>query len=349
MSADSTVPGKIGKYVVTGVLGGGSMGVVYVGRDPTINRLVALKTIYVPKGLDGDKVVEFQERFLREAQAAGQLSSPAVVTIYEADDGTWGGPPFIAMEYIEGVTWKEMIKRGERMAPDRLVPQVRELAAALSQAHRAGIVHRDIKPANIITTARGGVKLMDFGVARVPTSDLTQEGQFIGTPAYMAPEQIEGKPVDGRADIFSLGCVLYEMLSGAKPFPGDEVTVVTHRILNEEPPLLEKRIQGIPKHLALIVRTMLAKDPRVRYQNADELLSDLYDYEAGRFPSAVKRRMTATPAPAEGAAQVAKRAERRRPSRKDRRRPSCSFSRCVRLLRSPLRTGLPKCLRVRAC
>ncbi|MEJ2368068.1 MAG: serine/threonine-protein kinase, partial [Acidobacteriota bacterium] len=227
MSADSTVPGKIGKYVVTGVLGGGSMGVVYVGRDPTINRLVALKTIYVPKGLDGDKVVEFQERFLREAQAAGQLSSPAVVTIYEADDGTWGGPPFIAMEYIEGVTWKEMIKRGERMAPDRLVPQVRELAAALSQAHRAGIVHRDIKPANIITTARGGVKLMDFGVARVPTSDLTQEGQFIGTPAYMAPEQIEGKPVDGRADIFSLGCVLYEMLSGAKPFPGDEVTVVT--------------------------------------------------------------------------------------------------------------------------
>lgn len=275
---------KIGKYAVEKVLGRGAMGVVYLARDPMIKRLVAIKTVFLPQGLEPQKITEFRERFLREARAAGQMNHPAIVTIYEADDGSSGGPPFIAMEYIQGETWSAKIKRGEKADPGQLFPLVREIASGLAYAHKAGVVHRDIKPANIISTPDGHAKLTDFGIARVPASELTQEGQFLGTPAYMAPEQITGKGVDGRSDLFSLGTVVFEMLVGSKPFPGEDITVVTHKILMEPPEPMPEKLPGMPSEVSCILNKLLAKNPAGRYQSAEQLIEDIDAYLGGSLP-----------------------------------------------------------------
>ncbi len=277
-------PARIGKYAVERVLGRGAMGVVYLARDPMIHRAVAIKTVFLPQGLEPPKINEFRERFLREARAAGQMNHPSIVTIYEADDGSSGGPPFIAMEYIQGETWSAKIKRGERAAPEQLFPLVREIASGLAYAHRVGVVHRDIKPANIISTPDGHAKLTDFGIARVPASELTQEGQFLGTPAYMAPEQITGKGVDGRSDLFSLGTVIFEMLTGTKPFPGEDITVVTHKILMEPPEPLPEKCADIPVDIGCILNKLFAKKPSERYQNAEQLAEDVDSYLGGSLP-----------------------------------------------------------------
>jgi len=277
-------PEKIGKYEVERVLGRGAMGVVYLARDPMIGRNVAIKTVLLPPGLEPEKVQEFRQRFLREARAAGQMSHPAIVTIYEADDGSAGGPPFIAMEFIQGDTWSARIKRGEKSEANVLLHQIQQVASALAYAHAARVVHRDIKPANIITTAEGRAKLMDFGIARVPTSELTQEGQFLGTPAYMSPEQILGRGVDGRSDLFSLGTVMFEMLTGVKPFAGEEITVVTHKILQEPPEPLPEKNASIPDEVGWILNHLLAKDPANRYQSAKELEEDIQAYFSGALP-----------------------------------------------------------------
>ncbi len=277
-------PAKIGKYDVERVLGKGAMGVVYLARDPMIKRPVAIKTVFLPQGLEPHKVAEFRERFLREARAAGQMNHPSIVTIYEAEDGSSGGPPFIAMEYIQGETWSAKIKRGEKADPAQLFSLVREIASGLAYAHRAGVVHRDIKPANIISTPDGHAKLTDFGIARVPASELTQEGQFLGTPAYMAPEQITGKGVDGRSDLFSLGTVIFEMITGTKPFPGEDITVVTHKILMEPPEPMPEKCSAFPRDIGCILNKLLAKNPAERYQSAGQLAEDVDAYLAGSLP-----------------------------------------------------------------
>lgn len=284
MTTQPQPPAKVGKYEVERILGRGAMGVVYLARDPMIGRQVAVKTIHLPAGLESEKVHEFRTRFLREAQAAGRLNHPNLVTIYEADDGSSGGPPFIAMEYIQGATWSARVKRGEKAHADQLLPQVMEIAEALAYAHKQDVVHRDIKPANIITTPDGRAKLMDFGIARVPTSELTQEGQFLGTPAYMSPEQILGKPVDGRSDLFSLGTVVFEMLTGLKPFPGEEVHAVTHKILQSPPEPLPEKTPEIPAQVAWILNCLLAKKPEDRYTHAGELAEDIRAYLHGADP-----------------------------------------------------------------
>ncbi|MEW5764593.1 MAG: serine/threonine protein kinase [Acidobacteriota bacterium] len=276
-----TLPTAIGKYRIERVLGRGAMGVVYLGRDPTIDRPVAIKIVVLPDGLDAHKIAEFRERFLREARAAGRLSHPAIVTVYEADDGSASGVPFIAMEYVEGLPWNYKVRQGIKQDPDAILPLFREIASALDYAHKNGVVHRDIKPANIVQTPDGHVKLMDFGIAKVPTSELTREGQFLGTPAYMSPEQVMGRPVDGRADLFSLGTVLYELLTCKKPFPGEDISTVTYRIARDEPePLLELN-PSLPPEVVQMVRHLLEKDPQRRYATAGEFVEDIDAYMAG--------------------------------------------------------------------
>ncbi len=278
MTSDSTgggIPKRIGKYQVSRVLGRGSMGVVYLALDPLIDREVAIKTIVLPPGLDDDKIKEFRARFLREARAAGRLSHPAIVTIYEADDGAGGGPPFIAMEFVEGLPWNHKIRQHTFPEPEQVLSLAREIASALDYAHRTGVVHRDIKPANIVQTPDGHVKLMDFGIAKVPSSELTREGQFLGTPAYMSPEQIMGKAVDGRSDIFSLGTVLYELLTCQKPFPGEDITTVTYSILRQDPRPARSINPAIPEEVDRILFHLMAKNPDQRYASARQVVEDI--------------------------------------------------------------------------
>jgi serine/threonine protein kinase len=274
----------VGKYLLDKVLGRGAMGVVYLAKDPTIGRNVAVKCIYLPQGLEEDKVKEFRERFLREARAAGVMNHPNIVTIYEADEGGPSRPPFIAMEYIEGETWNHKIKSGQKLTPDQLFPLLKEIASSLEYAHKANVIHRDIKPGNIIQTADNRAKLMDFGIAKVPTSELTREGQFLGTPAYMSPEQVLGKPVDSRCDLFSLGAVAYEMISGNKPFDGEEITTVLHKIVSEEPKDIREFEGEVSKEAWAIIKKLLRKNIEERYANASELIADLEAYLAGALP-----------------------------------------------------------------
>ncbi len=275
------IPEQIGKYRVSRVLGRGSMGVVFLARDSLIDRDVAIKTVALPPGLDDDKIREFRERFLREARAAGRLSHPSIVTIYEADDGSNGGTPFIAMEFVEGLPWNLKIRQHTFPDPEQVLSLAREIASALEYAHKTGVVHRDIKPANIVQTPDGHVKLMDFGIAKVPTSELTREGQFLGTPAYMSPEQIMGRAVDGRSDLFSLGTVLYELLTCRKPFEGEDITTVTYAILKQDPRPARSISPDIPEEVDRILFHLMAKDTAQRYASARQLAEDIDAYMAG--------------------------------------------------------------------
>jgi serine/threonine protein kinase len=276
----TSIPEKIGKYDVQKVLGRGSMGVVYLARDPLIDREVAIKTIVLPPGLDEDRVKEFRARFLREARAAGRMSHPAIVTIYEADEGKLDGYPFIVMEFVEGLPWNLKIRQHTFPDPEQVMHLAREIASGLDYAHRNGVVHRDIKPANIVQTPDGRVKLMDFGIAKVPTSELTREGQFLGTPAYMSPEQVMGKVVDGRSDLFSLGTVLYELLTCQKPFPGEDITTVTYGILKEDPRPARSFNPGIPEEVDRILFHLMAKEVDQRYASAKQVIEDIDAYMA---------------------------------------------------------------------
>jgi len=258
-------------------LGKGAMGVVYLGRDPVIGRLVALKTIRVAAEDDVEQR-EFNERFLREAQAAGTLSHPNIVTVH--DVGEEDETSFIAMEYVEGKNLKQVIREKERLPFERIAEIIAEVAEALDYAHRKGIVHRDVKPANIIITPDGSVKITDFGIAKIETSSLTETGQFLGTPNYMSPEQVTGETVDGRSDLFSLGVVLYELLTKRKPFLGDNVTSISYKIVHESFPPLPSVDKTIPSEFGPILAKALSKDPASRFQRGSELVQALSEVRA---------------------------------------------------------------------
>ena len=226
---------RIGRYQIEETLGRGAMGVVYRARDPIIDRQVALKTMRVD--LDAEHAEEFRERFVREAQAAGRLNHPGIVTVHDVGEDPESGLVYIAMEYVEGRDLKQMLASGHRFRPSETARIAADVATALDYAHSLGVVHRDIKPANIILTPDGTAKITDFGIARLETSNLTVDGQFIGTPNFMSPEQITGKPVDGRSDIFSLGVVLFNLLTEKKPFNGGTMHEVTLRIVQEPCPI----------------------------------------------------------------------------------------------------------------
>jgi predicted Ser/Thr protein kinase len=273
----SSLPKRFGRYEVVRELGKGAMGVVYLGRDPVIGRLVALKTIRVAAEDDLEQR-EFNERFLREAQAAGTLSHPNIVTVH--DVGEEDEISFIAMEYVEGKNLKQIIREKVPLSWERIAEIMAQVAEGLDYAHRKGIVHRDVKPANIIITPDGTVKITDFGIAKIETSSLTETGQFLGTPNYMSPEQVTGEAVDGRSDLFSLGVVLYELLTRKKPFLGDNVTSISYKIVHEDFPALQTVDGAIPTELSPILARALAKDPAARFQRGVEFMLALAEFRA---------------------------------------------------------------------
>jgi tRNA A-37 threonylcarbamoyl transferase component Bud32/tetratricopeptide (TPR) repeat protein len=260
---------RIGRYEIEETLGKGAMGVVYLARDPIIDRRVALKTLRVD--LDAEMAEEFRERFVREARAAGRLNHPGIVTVHDVGEDPETGLMYIAMEYVEGRDLKQMLQSGHSFRPSEAARIAADVAVALDYAHSLGVVHRDIKPANIVLTNDGSAKITDFGIAHLETSNLTVDGQFIGTPNFMSPEQITGNQVDGRSDIFSLGVVLFTLLTGQRPFGGDTMHEVTLRIVQEPSPIPSKLRDDIPAALNPIVLKCLEKNPDRRFQSGSEL------------------------------------------------------------------------------
>jgi len=266
----------LGRYQVTGTLGKGAMGHVYMGVDPAINRPVALKTIRLDFVNDPAEMEELRERLFREAQAAGKLSHPNIVTIY--DVGSEDQLQYIAMEYIKGRTLEDMIKKKTKFNYRIISRIIIQICSALEYAHQRGIVHRDIKPANIMVMEDYTVKVMDYGIARVDSNSMTKTGIAMGTPNYISPEQLKGQKVDQRSDLFSLGVVMYELLLGRRPFKGENLTSLIYAIVNhdqEKPSNVNPQIPLLFDHI--IART-LQKDPAQRYQKASEIMVDLQDF-----------------------------------------------------------------------
>ncbi len=263
---------KLGRYEILEVIGRGGQSIAYRARDPKINRIVAIKQILSKPGLSERDRSEFFARFMREAQAAGRLSHPNIATIYDVG-GDEEGEPYIALEYVDGNNLGELIERDHPLLQARIVRLFVQLCSALDYAHNANIVHRDIKPGNIMVTRDDQVKVVDFGIAKMDSSSLTQAGTVIGTPSYMSPEQIMGRAVDRRSDIFSLGVVLYETLSGDKPFKGEHSTSVIYKIVHERhASVLEwKREPTLLPDFDRILDKAMAKAPADRYQSCAEL------------------------------------------------------------------------------
>src|ERR1044071_2373420 len=280
---------KLGRYEVVRELGKGAMGIVYLAKDTLIGRLVALKTIRPAAHSDDDETKEFQQRFLREAQAAGILNHPAIVTVHDIGQDESSGVMFIAMEYVEGSNMKEVLSQGRPLTFEQVAEIIAQVGEALDFAHSKGIVHRDVKPANIILLEGMRAKITDFGIAKIASgvSNLTSTGQFLGTPNYMAPEQIKGAPVDGRSDIFSLGICLYECLTRRKPFGGDSLTSISYKIVHESFPPLSEINPQIPEGFEDVVSHCLAKDPAKRYQRGRELAAALRAVLRGERPTRV--------------------------------------------------------------
>lgn len=257
---------RIGRYELQGEIGRGAMGIVYLAHDPRLRRRVAVKTYALPRGISADLVREFHERFLREARAAASLSHPGIVTIFDAGEDSALRLPFIAMEYVQGRSLKQLLEKGDRLEPGWVFTFGAVLADALHVAHRAGIIHRDIKPANILLRGPdGAAKIADFGVARLSTSDLTQSGASLGSPAYMSPEQIRGDILDGRSDLFSLAAVLYEALAGKRPFQGEDLASLVYSIAHETPIPIRRRVRSLPARVDEFFDRALAKDPAGRF------------------------------------------------------------------------------------
>jgi serine/threonine protein kinase len=258
-------PERLGKYEIRSVLGKGAMGIVYKAFDPHIERPVAIKTIRKDM-VDPELAAQYMARFKNEAKAAGRLQHPNIVSVYEygEDDKV----TFIAMEYVEGAGLREYLNRRASFDFGQLAALMEQLLDALEFAHARGVVHRDIKPSNLIVTNNGQLKVADFGIARVDTSNLTMVGMTIGTPPYMSPEQIRGLEVDHRSDLFSTGIVLYELLTGEKPFGGN-LEAVTYKICHDEPePPSKHSALKLPVEVDRLVATALAKEPDARYQDA---------------------------------------------------------------------------------
>jgi predicted Ser/Thr protein kinase/tetratricopeptide (TPR) repeat protein len=258
-------PQRIGKYEITGKLGQGAMGEVFRGHDPILNREVAIKRISA--GLDADENI--RNRFMREAKAVAQLSHRNIITVYEL--GAEGDQAFMAMELLDGIDLKHAISQ-RQMTLDRKLDVVEQILEGLAFAHGKGIVHRDLKPANVHLLPNGLVKIMDFGLAKVSGSDMTATGTVMGTPHYMAPEQVRGLKTDARSDVFAVGCVFYELLSGRKPFDAESMHAVLFKVIQEEPPPLAEIAPGTPAPLVQVVEKALAKNPDERFANAGEML-----------------------------------------------------------------------------
>jgi len=275
---------RFGRYEVVSELGRGAMGVVYKARDPKIDRFVAVKTVSLVGHVPEEKE-EYRERFFREAQAAGRLLHPGIVTIFDVGEDADGDGPYIVMEYVPGVSLNAMLSEGAPIPLESALRLTQQIAEALDCAHAQGIVHRDIKPANIMVTADGQAKITDFGIAKLNLTHLTLPGHVFGTPAYMSPEQIEGGSVDGRADIFALGVILYSMVTGYRPFQGNSVMTVCFKVANREPLAPTLLDPNLPRELDAVIARAMAKNRTDRYQRGMEMAMDLRELIEGRGPA----------------------------------------------------------------
>ncbi|MDP4504080.1 Stk1 family PASTA domain-containing Ser/Thr kinase [Nonomuraea turcica] len=282
-----------GRYELDGVVGRGGMAEVYRARDIRLDRIVAIKTLRSDLARDHT----FQARFRREAQSAASLNHPAVVAVYDTgEDVTDGAPvPYIVMEYVDGRTLRDLLRQDRRLMPERAVELVDGILRALDYSHRGGIVHRDIKPANVMITRAGDVKVMDFGIARAmadSAATMTQTAQVIGTAQYLSPEQARGERVDARSDIYSTGCLLYELLTGQPPFTGDSPVAIAYQHVREEPIPPSQIDRDIPQWADAIVLKAMAKDPAQRYQSAADMRADIQRAMSGMPTDAQTMAMT---------------------------------------------------------
>jgi serine/threonine protein kinase len=275
---------RFGRYEILAELGRGAMGVVYKARDPKINRVVAVKTVSL-SGQPPEEELEYRERFVREAEAAGRLSHPGIVTIFDVGEEPETRAPYIVMEYVSGPSLEKLLSgENHTLRLEMALQLTLELAEALDCAHGQGVVHRDLKPANILITEDGHAKIADFGVAKLNLANFTLAGRVLGTPAYMSPEQLSGEIVDGRSDLFSLGVVLYTVLTGYRPFQGNSAATVSFKVVNRDPVPASILDTELPPGLDYIIARAMAKDPAQRYQRGMEMVLDIQELRAGREP-----------------------------------------------------------------
>jgi len=278
-------PKKVGRYEILQELGRGAMGVVYKGRDPLLQRTVAIKEI-LTASLSGDDLARYKQRFFREAEVAARMNHPDIVTIYDVGEDQANGQPYLVMEFVEGQTLEAMMEDASGPLPLETSLEIGlKVARALEYAHRKGVVHRDIKPANIMVLPDGEIEIMDLGIARLEGSQMTRTGQLMGTPAYMSPEQFTGATVDGRADLFSLGIVLYQLLTGRLPFLGETVTEIIVKIVQNIPPPPRELNSSLPPGVDALLYKCLAKTPDERFQSAGEVAAALEALKESRSES----------------------------------------------------------------
>ncbi len=264
----------LGRYEVEKELGKGAMGAVYLGRDPKINRVVAIKTVALSEEFANEDLAEVKSRFFREAETAGRLNHPNIVTIYDAGEDQ--DLAYIAMEFLQGRDLTDYVRPGHLLPPTQVLDIASTVAGALNYAHAQGVVHRDIKPANIMyDAAANSIKVTDFGIARITASSRTKTGVILGTPSYMSPEQLAGKHVDGRSDLFSLGVMLFELLTGQQPFHGDSMATLMFQIANEKHPDVTSVRADLAPCLRTLVDKALQKNPDKRYQTGEEMIRAL--------------------------------------------------------------------------
>ncbi|MDQ6978385.1 MAG: serine/threonine-protein kinase, partial [Ghiorsea sp.] len=260
----------LGRYEIVKEIGKGAMGTVYLGKDPKINRDVAIKTMALSQEFEGDELQDVKDRFFREAETAGMLNHPNIVTMYDA--GEEHDLAFIAMEFLDGTDLAPYTKKGKLLPQMATLKIVGKVAEALHYASKQHVVHRDIKPANIMLLKNKTVKVTDFGIARITASSKTKTGIVLGTPSYMSPEQLSGKHVDGRSDIFSLGVMLYEMLVGKRPFKGDSMATLLFQIANEPHPDIREFDPNLPQEVSTLINDMLEKNPDKRLPNGGAVI-----------------------------------------------------------------------------
>lgn len=287
----STLHQSLGRYLIEAEIGRGAMGVVYRAYDPQIGRQVAIKTISLT-GQDFGDEQEYRARFLREVRAAGRLSHPGIVTIFDAGQDPETDEPYLVMEYVTGEPLSKVLGRNRKLSLPLALQYAQEIAEALDYAHNQGVVHRDIKPANILITEDGHAKIADFGVAWL-RQEISQVGEVVGSPAYMAPEQMSGKQGDARSDLFSLGVVLYSMITGFRPFQGNSAKTVVFKVMNIEPVPVTSFQTEVSPELDAIVSRAIAKDPEDRYPSGAALARAIQKFrESGSDPTDTASFMT---------------------------------------------------------
>lgn len=281
---DNPIIKRFGRYEIVAELGRGAMGVVYKARDPQIDRMVAVKTVSM-WGQEREEEAEFRQRFMNEAQAAGRLHHAGIVSIFDVGENPENKEAYIVLEYVSGESLSKILAREKKLPLPMALQLADEIAVALDYAHAQGVVHRDIKPGNILVTEDGHAKIADFGIAKLNLAHFTLPGRVMGTPAYMAPEQLSGEGVDGRSDLFSLGVILYAMVAGHSPFQGNSATTVCFKVANREPVAASAFDLALPPELDEVISRAMAKDPEQRYQTGAEFAEDIWQlqqvFEAG--------------------------------------------------------------------